>query len=458
MSKIDRTINIKIKGIYLDKDNRKAGVQFEANVTTLRIEFDEGWDNYAKTITFWDALLGNPVKRILTADLLEDIKVNTRLYLVPIPGEAMGEAGDMTFIIDGYIDGKRKRSLSDTLWVEKAPYEENAEEPTDPTPSQAEQLQVQIDTLLSDMQEQANIAYDKAGWAEYYAGQAESFYDGAVEVNNRVQSGAEKSAQAVSEADEAALLAQSWASGGTGARTDEATNNAKYWSDKAKQIAGGEFATPSEAKGYADNALIQAKQYADNTTVAKDGTRAMTGDLNIDKAIPAARLLIDGVLRSLLMKNANGTSDFGTVLRDINGSNKIDLLLSATEKALKVAIDGVEYPVYTGNNLTAATLGAVKKSGDEMTGALVFDNPAVFSAIAKKRNVGDKKYLLRLGLGSEGSGAVVSLRLIEVNASGTETVLTQFDLDTSGVYWTLGNSKKTIAHSGNIGLLTAAVE
>lgn len=451
-------INIKIRGIYLDKDNRKAGVQFEANVTTLRIELDEGWDGYAKTITFWDALGGNPVKRTLTADLLEDITKSTRIYLVEIPGEAMGEAGDMTFVLDGYIDGKRRRSLSDTLWVEKAPFEEDANEPSDPTPSQAEQLQVQIDTLLSDIQEQATIAYDKAGWAEYYAGQAENFYDGALEVNNRVQAGAEKSAQAVSEAEAEALLAQSWAIGGVGVRSDEATNNAKYWSDKAKQIAGGEFATPSEAQGYANNALIQAKQYSDSTTVAKDGTRAMTGDLSIDKPIPSFKLLLDGVMRTLLMKNANAVNDFGTVLRDISGSDVLNLIISAKEGAVKIAIDGVEYPIYGAHNLTADTLSAVKKSGDEMTGALVFDNPSVFSAIAKKRNVGDKKYLMRLGLGSEGSGAAVSLRLIEVNESGSETVLTQFDLDTSGVYWTLGNSKKTIAHSGNIGLLTASVE
>lgn len=70
----------------------------------------------------------------------------------------MDEAGEMTFIIDGYVDGKRQRSISDTLKVEAAPFIERADEPSDPTPSQAEQLQVQIDSLLGDVQAAAERA------------------------------------------------------------------------------------------------------------------------------------------------------------------------------------------------------------------------------------------------------------------------------------------------------------
>lgn len=149
---MDRIIEVKVGGNYISKDSKTAGVRGEANVTRLRITFDEGWDGYAKTVTFWDARGGNPVERTLTTDLLENIKEDTRVYLVPIPKEPMTEAGQLTFVIDGYLDGKRQRSFSDTLEVKDAPITDNAEEPTDPTPTQAEQLQTQIEAVIGGIQ------------------------------------------------------------------------------------------------------------------------------------------------------------------------------------------------------------------------------------------------------------------------------------------------------------------
>ena len=60
--------------------------------------------------------------------------------------------------------------------------------------------------------------------------------------------------------------AQSWAVGGTGTREGEDTNNAKYWSDKAREAAGGDF-VPTSEKGAANgvatlgaDALLAAAQ------------------------------------------------------------------------------------------------------------------------------------------------------------------------------------------------------
>lgn len=165
---MDRIIEVKGNGGYLTTDKRKAGNQHESNSTKLRITLDPSWDGYAKTVTFWDAKGQHPVKRTLTADLLEDADSNTHVYLCPIPGEALAESGMMTFTIDGYVNGVRQRTVGAELEVTKSPYEENAGEPTDPTPSQAEQLQVQIDTLLGDIQadmsraEAAAVAADQA--------------------------------------------------------------------------------------------------------------------------------------------------------------------------------------------------------------------------------------------------------------------------------------------------------
>ena len=163
---MDRIIEIKVNGSHLTKDSRIAGVQHEGNAKALRIEFDPGWDGYAKKVTFWDATGENPVERTLTADLLEDLTKSIRIYLCKIPPEPMVEAGEFTFVIDGYTDGVRQRSIADTLVVKAAPFIEQADEPTDPTPSQAEHLQKQIDTLLEDIQKEALRVETEADRAE----------------------------------------------------------------------------------------------------------------------------------------------------------------------------------------------------------------------------------------------------------------------------------------------------
>jgi len=152
---MDGIINVKVGGSHLSKDNKNAGITGEAEVTSLRISFDESWDKYAKTVTFFDARGINPVKRTLTTDLIEDIKEDTRTYLVPIPAEPLSIAGESTFVIDGYLDGKRKRSMEGKLVVKYAPDTDSAGEPTTPTPSQIEQLQVQIDGIMNDIQDAA---------------------------------------------------------------------------------------------------------------------------------------------------------------------------------------------------------------------------------------------------------------------------------------------------------------
>lgn len=164
---MDRIIDVKVNGDYLSMDRRKAGNQHEANIARLRIHFDPNWDGLAKTVTFWDANGNHPVKRTLTADRLEDAAKDIRVYLCPIPGEALAESGMMTFTIDGYRDGVRQRTAGAELEVGRSPYEENAGEPADPTPSQAEQLQVQIDTMLGEMQEMASRAVAAAEAAEH---------------------------------------------------------------------------------------------------------------------------------------------------------------------------------------------------------------------------------------------------------------------------------------------------
>lgn len=194
---MDRIIDVKVNGYYLTKNNLCAGVQHEANSNRLRITFDDGWDGYAKTVTFWDARGENPVKRTLTTDLLENAAESTRIYLVDIPGEPMEYAGMMQFVIDGYVDGKRMRSIGDRLRVKEAPWEPDAAEPMDPTPSQAEQLQAEIDRIQSTIQQAAQSALAAALSESHAADHAQRSNEALL--GAQAAQGAAESAQAAAE-------------------------------------------------------------------------------------------------------------------------------------------------------------------------------------------------------------------------------------------------------------------
>ena len=148
---MDRIVEVKVSGSHVWKDSQYAGTQGEANITSLRIEFDEGWDGFTKTITWWDAKGENPTARVLTAAALEDIKASTRIYLTPVVPEALAIWGQCMFAIDGYINGKRQKSAYTFMVVRpRGNGEDVGIEGV--TPSQAEQLQVQIEQLMEQLQ------------------------------------------------------------------------------------------------------------------------------------------------------------------------------------------------------------------------------------------------------------------------------------------------------------------
>ena len=208
---MDRTIEVKVNGNYLTKDNKVAGVRGEANVTRLRLDFDAGWDGYAKTVTFRDAKGKNPTKIVLGADRLEKMTESTGIYLCPIPGEALTEAGWCSFVIDGTASGKRQRSLGGVLEVKDAPEVTDGANPADPTPTQAEQLQVQIDTLLGSMQAEAVRAVKAAENAAAYAENASSSEENAFLHANIASTSAENARKDAQIAEESARQVQQWA-------------------------------------------------------------------------------------------------------------------------------------------------------------------------------------------------------------------------------------------------------
>lgn len=147
---MDRIIEVKVFGNHLTKDSKNAGTRGEANITKLRITFDEGWDKFEKKVVFWDAYGENAVRIILTENLYENIEESTRIYLVPIPAEAMARAGMMSFEVIGSLNDIKQASITGELEVQDS---KMILDPIPHTPDDISQLQTQFEDTVAKLQE-----------------------------------------------------------------------------------------------------------------------------------------------------------------------------------------------------------------------------------------------------------------------------------------------------------------
>lgn len=228
---MNRTITVNVVKEFARQDSQNGGIQGSGNVDHLRLRFSEDWDGYAKTCVFWDANGENPVKVIVGTDKLEDVTVDPRTYIIDIPPEPLAVEGTYTVVIDGYLDGKRGRSETIRLKSNGAQIADDAGEPADPTPSQAEQLQQEIEKIIPNIQAVATEA-------------------------------------------------KSWAVGGTGSRDGEDTDNAKYYakqSEKSAQESAQGLENISQqveaAKGYAESAKTESLHAANRAQSASESER-----------------------------------------------------------------------------------------------------------------------------------------------------------------------------------------
>lgn len=140
---------------------------------------------------------------------------------------------------------------------------------------------------------------------------------------------------------------------------------------------------------------------ADVGAVALTGDR-MTGDLSIEKAIAALKLITANG-DAHFFKNANATDDLGTTISDSTKAGSTDRVnLSAGRtlaEKLRLVVSGekIYNILHTGNKelIKPEDIGAVKKAGDTMTNDLTIQKASAPS--------------LRLNEGSNGSGAIVQM-------------------------------------------------
>ena len=323
---MNRIIEVQVTGDYLTKDSDQAGVQHEANATTLRISFDESWDGYAKKVLFWDAHGENPVRRILTVDTLENVGKSTRVYLCPIPGEPMAVAGKCEFVIEGYLDGKRQRTVGDKLRVKPSPYTDTENEPTPPTPTEMEQFQAQIDFIIDDIQAAVQIAET--------AGEAKATADAALLAADRAE-----------EMMKTGTHATRHAPGGDdpltpdmiGAGTVEAVTAAQSAADAAQSAANTAQATANSAvsaAATAQTAANNAQATADSAVTAAANANAnangrlSTGGGTVTGQLKVARLEVTDYTQPIEAPQyidfhvAGSNADYnGRLSIDASGSN-----------------------------------------------------------------------------------------------------------------------------------------
>lgn len=164
---MDRLINIAVNGSFVRKDGKNAGVQGEANVTMLHIVMSGDWEEFSKRIIWRNAQGENPVSVLLyntAADLVAG--KDPLVFDTPIPAEPLALAGWCSFTIEGFRDSNPTAvsiSVTDTLLVKP---NDSYNAPAEPTPSQAQQLQTQIDTVVPQVSKLVGEAIEALEQAE----------------------------------------------------------------------------------------------------------------------------------------------------------------------------------------------------------------------------------------------------------------------------------------------------
>lgn len=163
---MDRIIRVEVGGEWIKKDGKNAGVQGEANAASLHITMSEDWRDYSKRILWQDAQ-GETSAAVLLWNSVEDLAAgkDPLTFDTPIPGEALRVPGWCSFTIEGYREGEPSAvalTVTDRLLVKPS---DSIPAPAEPTPGQAQQLQMQLDTILPQVGElvgEAVSALEKA--------------------------------------------------------------------------------------------------------------------------------------------------------------------------------------------------------------------------------------------------------------------------------------------------------
>lgn len=164
---MDRVIHVIVNGSFVQKDSKNAGTQGEGNATNLHIEMSMDWKEYSKRIIWRDSKGENPVSVLLYHSVEDSLEGKDPLIFdTLIPAEPLALAGWCSFTIEGFRDSDPTSvsiTATDYLMVKD---NDAYYKPSEPTPTQAQQLQVQIDGVIPQVTKIVGDAVDALEQAE----------------------------------------------------------------------------------------------------------------------------------------------------------------------------------------------------------------------------------------------------------------------------------------------------
>lgn len=265
-----RTIPLKIQNEYITGDKVLIGAAGSHNDVVLRMEFSPMWEGLTKTVQFRDALGEATIEVLLTADMLE--ADDTSVYLVPVPNGAKKYAGEMALCVKGaaVAGGKETRATTAVygrFTVGESKWDTSAETEQDVPPTQAEQLQSQIENVLATIVDARKAATEAAKSAEGAALSQSRAQTSEQYAGEYAQAAANSTASASSSATAAASSATA-AKASEGAAAGSATNAS------ASATSAGKSA--SEASEKASDAANSASAAATSAQTAQSAASAAT--------------------------------------------------------------------------------------------------------------------------------------------------------------------------------------
>ena len=390
-----RIIECTVTDEYVNGAGVVVGAAESHNDVVLRLKFSPLWDGLSKHITWLDAKGENPTIVYLTSDLIpsDDITV----YDVPIPAEAKKYAGEIEMSIRGVttsssggytVTDRATMSARAVFEVLESVYDSNAETGSDPTATIAEQLQGQIDKVLSDINK-AGQAAEKAEACSAAAAVSESnaksseisaASSASAALKSEAAASASEAASAINKADslEASAAAEksknaAAASANTAKASETASklsaDSASEYKTSAENAAAAALSSASEATTKASEALNSANKSAVSAdeaalsaaSAAADAEAAeaakeyvaskpiptKTSELINDSGYVTAAEVPEGSTASTTLPKMDGTATVGTETAFARGDHihpkddtKIDKVTSAVSG--NIAIFGAD--------------------------------------------------------------------------------------------------------------------
>ena len=232
-----RLIPLQITNEFISGAGVSVGAVGSHDDVLLEMDFrgSTNWDGTTRRAIFSNALGENRTPVILTTDLLAEGHAD--VYLVPMPAEAKTVAGECFLTVEGYIgEGKSEivRIVTEEVTFRVLPSKLYTNDNAPVTPSQAEQLQKEIDEIKDDIADAAAAAaaLKKTEAARdaalTYASRSAGYMSGAEEQAKEAKKHAQNALQAVSEAGEKVLDA--------GAEADRAEEAAARAEAEAERV------------------------------------------------------------------------------------------------------------------------------------------------------------------------------------------------------------------------------